>query len=427
MKEDLNNLLFKKSESFTKPSAGKTMLGLLRRDGLVLHEAHSILIADLKLNQVIKSEDWSSKTLLFRFFENSRTIISDKKHSLVGSSLILNWICGRILNQIPVQADLLDAEMWFHKSSKNDCDSINISQEATQLVLNLLRKMDNKTILEELPYLAEVFETGNETAIEKGATRLKKKNNGIYYTPTDIIDFIVTRSLSNRKNHNSSLGKFKWYDPALGTGSFLLSVLKRYIDIANHSKTETLIHYFKNNLFGTDISPQALQTATYLIATNCLIKERNGNLKDFAIIIGSNLVLIDATTINNKSKLAQIFPEIGSNGVDFIISNPPYSKKQKNQLTLFTEESDIKVNSGDDLYPDFIKILTDLTCNSYGGGAMIVPISLVTSSKANFKHLRNYIQNKNGSVEFWNFDRTPDSLFGDDVKTRNTIFFYTNE
>src|SRR5690606_24995846 len=60
-----------------------------------------------------------------------------------------------------------------------------------------------------------------------------------------------------------------------------------------------------------------------------------------------------------------------------------------------------------------------------GGGSMVVPLSLTSNSELLYNHIRNKIQNTNGLFEFWNFDRTPDSLFGDDVKTRNTILVHT--
>jgi len=424
----MNNLLSQKSETRSKPTAGKTMLGLLKAYGPNLLQAHTMLVNELRLFQSSTlKHDWFTKVLLFRCFENNKAIVNDNKFSLISLSLIMNWICGRILNQVSINADILDAEMWFQKSSKIECISQNISVQTNKLITNFLGKIDVHTMLETIPYLAEVFETGNETTEEKGVKRKKKKNYGIYYTPTDIIDFIVTRSISNRSGLNSSIENLKWYDPALGTGSFLLSVLNYYSTTNKNINNEELIHYCKNNLIGTDISPHALQSAAYILATNSLVNSNSGEFKKSAKIIGSNLVLTDATTIDSKEKLINIFPEIGMSGVDFIISNPPYSKKRQQQLNLFMKNENIQTNLSNEIYPDFIKILLDLTSKNNGGGGMVVPLSLVASSKNIFKKLRSYIQSKNGSIEFWNFDRTPDSLFGDDVKTRNTIFFFNND
>ena len=423
MKEANHDIFFGDSVIHSKPMVGRTMLGLLKNYGTNLHRAHNLLTDELKVlpNSIILT-NWTDNIILFRYFENNKYIITNDRYSLISSSLILNWICARILNQISSQANLIDAEMWFQKFSKDACISNLINLNTHELILIYLRKLDVHLMLEAIPYLAEVFETGNETAEEKGAKRTKKKNNGIYYTPTDVIDFIVRHAILNRKERNSSIENLKWYDPALGTGGFLISVLKYY----STTDSLNLISYSKLNLFGSDISPQALQSAAYIIATNCLAKNNNQDIKKAGKIIGSNLVLTDATTLHNKGQLSNLFPGIGNDGVDFIVSNPPYSKKQKNQLSLFNKEGNSSTNLGDNLYPDFIKILLGLTSKHKGGGGMIVPLSLVASSKEIIKKLRNYIQSKNGSFEFWNFDRTPDSLFGDDVKTRNTIFFFSN-
>lgn len=122
-----------------------------------------------------------------------------------------------------------------------------------------------------------------------------------------------------------------------------------------------------------------------------------------------------------------IFPNIGDEGVDFLITNPPYSKKQNFESDLFNVRMHSPKQSTEEVYPLFIKMLFDLTKNKLGGGGVVVPLSLVASTKDTFRSLRSFIQNRNGKVEFWNFDRTPDSLFGDDVKTRNTILFFTNQ
>ena len=243
MKTAINNLLFKSADTLSKPTAGRTMLGLIKNYGADLHLAHTLLINELKnFPSGINQSNWSDDFLLFRYFENTKVIVTNDRDSLISSSLILNWICGRILNHISIQADLVDAEIWFQKCSKDDCISKNITPTTHEAILKLLRRIEIHLMLEAIPYLAEVFETGNETADEKGANRVKKKNNGIYYTPTDIIDFIVTRSIANRNEEKHSLELLRWYDPALGTGSFLLSVLKHYSSTNIYADTETLIN-----------------------------------------------------------------------------------------------------------------------------------------------------------------------------------------
>ena len=55
---------------------------------------------------------------------------------------------------------------------------------------------------------------------------------------------------------------------------------------------------------------------------------------------------------------------------------------------------------------------------------IIVPLSIAYHSGKPYKNLRNKIQSINGEWTFQFFDRTPDSIFGDDIKTRNSIIFF---
>src|SRR5690606_34342427 len=95
-----------------------------------------------------------------------------------------------------------------------------VQQEITDTLSSVLSKVS----LEVLPYLFEVFETGQETTREIGASRVKKKSNGIYYTPTDVIEFIVETIVQKKSKEVKDL---TWFDPAVGTGAFLIVVLNK--------------------------------------------------------------------------------------------------------------------------------------------------------------------------------------------------------
>jgi hypothetical protein len=58
---------------------------------------------------------------------------------------------------------------------------------------------------------------------------------------------------------------------------------------------------------------------------------------------------------------------------------------------------------------------------------MVVPLSIAYNTKQEFQELRKFMWNSKGNWQLAHFDRTPDSLFGDDVKTRNTIVFFERE
>lgn len=301
MNAGVNEALSINSNSFSKPAPGKTMLSLLRSYGSDLHNAYVVLVEELQSLDLRKYDDsWMTKILLFRFSQQDVSILYDNKASLIGLSLIMNWVCGRILNELPANASLVDAEVWFQKSPRAELISNELKAEKQDLVLRYLNEIKLESILEAMPYLSEVFETGNETALQKGSKRKNKKYSGIFYTPTDIIKFIVTHAIENRKEAGTTIEKLTWLDPAIGTGAFVLLVLKHFRSISADNEGLSPLKYFQSSLFGTDISPFALQSACYIIATECLSGTQNAGLKEHAKVVGSNLAMIDATTIGNK-------------------------------------------------------------------------------------------------------------------------------
>lgn len=405
----------------SRPSAGRTMVGLMKELGTDIHHAYELLTQHLsKAAEDAVLKDWEKNVLLFSFSEQDKQILEHKKIHLISASLLSNLLCGVASQKLPTTASIGDAEKWFNNEEDSHGITHLLPSWVQTEVTNVLSGVLSKVSLEVLPYLFEVFETGQETPREIGASRVKKKHNGIYYTPTDVIEFIVESFVQKQLKEVKDL---TWFDPAVGTGAFLIVVLNKGFSTCNNNHFD---HFLANCLFGTDISPFALQSASYLIASNYLVKaDENTTPRIIAKKIGKNLVLFDATKLINRKILKQVF-EIRSEGFDCIISNPPYSKKRKEQFTIFnTDESQVDMLS-DEIYTDFVRMLFDLT-NPNGGGGMVVPLSLVCNSKAQFRSLRKYIQLQTGEVQFWNFDRTPDSLFGDDVKTRNTIVIFNSK
>lgn len=406
-----------KQEILSKPDVGKTMLGNYKRYAIHLYEAHRFLVNELDKINLPNNDEWVFDILCFTYSNSYREFILQQKNSIGASYIILNWICARILEQIPSNANFCDSEKWLHGEQDFNYISNYIDLDKQEYAINILNKLNISELLGALPYLTEVFETGFETAIKTGKNRDKKKRNGIYYTPTDVIEFMISHTLVNNNIKNESLLKYKWFDPAVGTGSFLVSLLN-HLYISNYNNDDYPLLDIAYSLFGSDISPQALQSSVYIIALNYLSNDSRYGFKEVLNILSSNFALVDSTKIINKKVLNKTFPAIGEKGVDFIISNPPYSKKTDSQLNLRKEKK------SKNIYPEFINLFLNLT-KTNGGGSMVVPLSLTSNSESLYNLTRNKIQGKNGLFEFWNFDRTPDSLFGDDVKTRNTILFYS--
>ncbi|QNM85991.1 N-6 DNA methylase [Polaribacter pectinis] len=162
-----------------------------------------------------------------------------------------------------------------------------------------------------------------------------KKNNGIYYTPDKLADYLINDL--NIENNNSIL------DPSYGEGALLLAVER----LAQAKKISNL------NLFGCDLHPI------------------NGLLLHLPEV---NLIEVNFFDYNVNNKF------------DFIISNPPYIRRQNQDkkeidvvLTRFKEMNLLGKNA--DMWAYFI-IKSMLHLNKGGSFCAIIPWAFIQADYA---------------------------------------------
>jgi type I restriction-modification system DNA methylase subunit len=216
-----------------------------------------------------------------------------------------------------------------------------------------------------------------------------RKKEGIYYTPRYIVDYIVAHTLGEKtrpilaeakmllgyKNFKGAakkireLSEIKVLDPAMGSGSFLLRAFDWLVETYNDYNKECQLykkeqnghgalfdagtdmaeevleapsHVLKENIFGVDLDPQAVEIAGLnlwirymaLEKTNLLEKLRHrghdllpslaNNLKR-----GNSLIADKAVAGDTAFDWQKQFPEtMKRGGFDVVIGNPPYERIQ---------------------------------------------------------------------------------------------------
>ncbi len=133
-------------------------------------------------------------------------------------------------------------------------------------------------------YLGSTLEISYKST-NKNEYSLYRKEQGIYYTPIYIVDYIVRNSISRLlKVKNFNIDKIKVLDIACGSGSFLIKTfdfLNNYHRKINKNYSQTKldtqsltgtyskkVEILKNNIYGVDLDKKAVEIA-YL---NLLIK-----------------------------------------------------------------------------------------------------------------------------------------------------------
>ena len=237
-----------------------------------------------------------------------------------------------------------------------------------------------------------------------------------------------------------------WLDPAHGSGVFLRAAFS-----ALGARPEAA-----DQIYGVDLDPIAAEAASFVLTAEDLANNpgarapwerwhrfrRNLATGDALLIDASaghepvTLVFdeparpLDGHPLGSFKpwRLQSVFPETAERGFARLVANPPYASLQSTEATFYIPELHRVTGrfAGPDISPVFVELCSNLL-PSTGALAIVLPLSLASSTRPPFPELRHYLADQPGSLELLSFDRVPDALFGDDIKTRNTIAHLNKE
>lgn len=271
-----------------------------------------------------------------------------------------------------------------------------------ETLLKTVDKCDSKTKIEiENCFLSKDIEL-NLKNIEKFFELLiapsERKLNGAYYTPTFLVEYITKKSIN---------GDIRVCDPACGSGSFLVSAVKRLAEITKKSMTEVI----ENNVFGSDILPSSIRRSKIILSILAL---ENGEDKSK---IKFNLDTIDSLDFDWSNKYPEIF---NKGGFDTVIGNPPYirTKNLSEGMRKKIQNWNTARYGNVDLFIPFVELGIKLI-NDKGILGYVLPNGY-TNSFSGIK-LREFLQNNRYVKEILDFDNL--QLF-EDATTYTCITFF---
>ncbi|MEK7846039.1 MAG: N-6 DNA methylase, partial [Nitrospinota bacterium] len=298
----------------------------------------------------------------------------------------------------------------------------------------------------------------------------------IFYTPSDVADYMAKNVLSN---YTGDITSAKCFDPACGSGVFLLSLCREIESFKQNREDFNRFKYVTTNLFGCDISAHAVEACTFVLLYHCLTDVRKLGLSPWSAwhAIRLNLANIDSLllspshpdyglhfdiTLREKQKqmllktepwvmpikeqlqnskepsyifspnqrmigINELFAE-AKHGFHILVGNPPYSKiGERTDYDLLSREYNSftggKARPQDSIFLPFIEMMWRLTVCGQNSSALVTPLSIAYNSGNKFIECRNAMQRRGGQWKFAFFDREPHALFGEEVKTRNAILF----
>ena len=212
----------------------------------------------------------------------------------------------------------------------------------------------------------------------------KRKEQGIFYTPTFVVDYIVKEALKPVLDNCRSvadLKKIKVLDPACGSGSFLIRALEaiaeKYKEFGVDGSVKRQI--ILENLYGVDLDMQAVEIARLNLSINSL------DSKDKLPSLDKNIKNGNSLTINWQEEFPEIFKQ---GGFDVIIGNPPYIKEFVNKEAFDGLHDSPYYQGKMDLWTMFACISVDLL-KEKGIMGFIAPNNWVTNAGASI--MRNKI------------------------------------
>ena len=167
-----------------------------------------------------------------------------------------------------------------------------------------------------------------------------RKNNGVYYTPQDVVRFILTSTIKSAygilskenigcgdlaKVPHLSFGMKKTiFDPTCGTGEFLLAALTIKYDLLEMHRvpmSKNVIHKIVETIKGNDINVDSVIITKLRILICTLERFGVGAISGLSKILNSDFTSYDYVmeTPENREKY------------DIIVGNPPYVEDSKSK------------------------------------------------------------------------------------------------
>jgi hypothetical protein len=286
----------------------------------------------------------------------------------------------------------------------------------------------------ELGCASRLERRGDDVVLASSASR---RSRGVYYTPEDVVAFIVEETLgallrpweARVARDPASAGEalaavraLRVLDPACGGGAFLLGALARLArtyralaqalgDAAPAELAAPGALALTHNLRGVDLDPGALAICDLVLRATADELDGRVGAPRAALRRGDHLAL----------RHASAFPDAFARedpGFDAIVGNPPYARPTPAQLELARDAGLLARDAGD-LYPLFVEGALRLA-RPTGRVGLIVPLSLLFSRST--RTLRDDVLTPSSrELRVASFDRIPSGLFEAEVRTRTSI------
>ena len=334
---------------------------------------------------------------------------------------------GKLVRSLRDVFDYFDDQYNSKIFSEHLCDSLEIENEVISEIISGLYYTKEKYFAISYDFsvigadvLGNIYEQYLNHILKKTAKRAKvtkngrhRKEQGIYYTPTYLVDYIIRNTLGKLlENKKIDVENIRVLDPACGSGSFLIKAFDIFDEYykknsKDYSQTqldnqEVGIPFTKRakilqeNIFGVDLDKQAVEIAQLNLLLKIAEKGHRLPLLEKNIKRGNSLIddeSVDKKAFNWANEYSEILQQ---GGFDIIIGNPPYYNIKSTSSLRDLNDYKLLSNGVVNISALFVKRAMDLL-NENGFLGFIIPKSFAYVES--WKPLREYLFNNSQLVK----------------------------
>lgn len=469
------------------PGPGRTLSAITEERARHVRRAVQIIERSLPVRGLNEKLD---SLLLPRWSSACTLTNSEPCRSRAAWTIVNMWLLALRGGVASSSSQFADAEDWFVGRFRKSLPSLTsaIPTNAARDALLELQQLDSDAaLLQLLPYILEPHGPGSRLSVMRDPStrfaRDTKKQNGVFYTPMDVAEYMVGRALPAFKIAPKGT---LCLDPCCGTGVFLVAILGRASQEANPGFDR--LDFATRHLYGIDASILAIESCAFVLLHHCLPTLTSQAITPWCAwqALRLNLTVTDSLKLQRPTQTSSpaarkatvtrndlrtrllsdlrigkrsrvdgvptaftddslvvppagkgdlhpvnsVFPEAAS-GFDVLVANPPYTTlNSRSDLESFAGEyasvAAFRTSSNVSAYLLFIEMMWRFARPGRSASAVVVPLSIAFHQGQPFRSCRAAMQSAGGRWQCSFFDREPHALFGEDVKTRNAILVRTD-